>query len=536
VTVRTIAGVVLLDALRAASLLVGDAPRMPDQVHGVTDDSRAVVPGGVFIAVRGHAADGHAFVHSAAERGASLVLVEDDVALRVPTLRVPALQVTTLRVTDSRKAAAVVAAAFYGRPADELRLIGVTGTNGKTTTVHLLRALLCDTGLLAASIGTLGVLVGREGTPIDGGQGLTTPGPVEIQRVLRDLVHAGVRAVAMEVSSHALHQARVEGLSFDVVVFTSFSRDHLDYHGTMASYFSAKAQLMTYLKPDGVAVVNAVEPAWGALPTPPRLLLFRVDFTDDATHPDVRESTVRADAVFFDAAGSRFVVRARDGTESGVRAHARLPLLGDFNVTNATGAVAAAWALGQSFEQLVAALAQVPQTPGRLELLHAAPTVLRDYAHTPDALDRALRAVLPFARTPEGVPTRVHVVFGCGGDRDRGKRPEMGRIAEQLANVVILTSDNPRTEDPERILDDIEAGMTHGARALPNARIEDRRIAIAHAIATADAHDVILLAGKGHETYQVRGTERLHFDEAEIVAALVGPLRSTRPMIGDAAP
>ncbi len=519
---RSVAGGALLDALRAASLLAGDAPRLPDDVYGVADDSRAVVAGGVFVAVRGHAADGHAFVLAAIERGASLVIVEDDLSLPVPTLR----------VTDSRKAAAVVAAAFYGRPADGLRLIGVTGTNGKTTTVHLLRALLCDTGVLAASIGTLGVLVGREGTPTLGGHGLTTPGPVEIQRVLRDLVDVGVRAVAMEVSSHALDQARVEGVSFDVAVFTSFSRDHLDYHGTMASYFAAKAKLIASLKPDGVAVVNAMEPAWGALPPAPRLLLFRVDFSDDRRQPDVRDITVRAESVYFDAAGSRFVVRARDGSESGLRVDARLPLLGDFNVTNATGALAAAWALGQSLALLADALAQVPQTPGRLEVLHAAPTVLRDYAHTPDALDRALRAVLPFARTPEGVPTRVHVVFGCGGDRDRGKRPEMGRIAEQLADVVILTSDNPRTEDPERILDDIEAGMTNGARALPNARIEDRRVAIAHALATADRHDVVLLAGKGHETYQVRGTERLHFDEAEIVAELVAPRAAVRPELG----
>lgn len=508
---HAMAGSVLRDALQAASLLAGESPDIPHDVIGITDDSRAVVAGGVFIAVRGHAADGHAFVQAAVDRGASLVIAEAELSLTVPVLR----------VTDSRKAAAVAAAAFYGRPADQLRLIGVTGTNGKTTTVHLVRALLCDTGLLSASIGTLGVLIGREGTPMAGGQGLTTPGPVEVQRVLRDLVNAGVRAVAMEVSSHALDQARVEGLAFDVAVFTSFSRDHLDYHGTMASYFAAKARLIASLKPDGVAVVNAMEPAWGALPSPPRLLLFSVDFGEHETTRDVRDIDVGAEKVSFDAAGSRFSLRAREGTGSGLRAEARLPLLGDFNVTNATGAVAASWALGQSFEALAAALSHVPQTPGRLEVLHANPTVLRDYAHTPDALERALRAVLPFARTPEGAPTRVHVVFGCGGDRDRGKRPEMGRIAEQLADVVILTSDNPRTEDPEQILDDIEAGMTHRARELPNARIEDRRIAIAHAIATADPHDVILLAGKGHETYQVRGTERLHFDEAEIVAELV---------------
>jgi UDP-N-acetylmuramoyl-L-alanyl-D-glutamate--2,6-diaminopimelate ligase len=517
---NAVAGSVILDALRAAQLVIGDAPRMPDDVFGVTDDSRAVVAGGVFVAVRGHASDGHVFVSRAIDAGASLVIVEDDATHSVPTLR----------VRDSRRAAAVAAAVFYGRPSDELRLIGVTGTNGKTTTVHLVRALLCDVGVHAASIGTLGVLVGRDGTPLDGGQGLTTPGPVEMQRVLRALVDAGVRAVALEVSSHALDQSRVEGLAFDVAVFTSFSRDHLDYHGTMSAYFAAKAKLIALLKPDGVAVVNAMEPAWGALPPAPRLLPFETHMqtTVDTAHTPsssraIDEIVLRAEHVEFDAAGSRFELQARDGSATGLRLPAQLPLLGDFNVTNATGALAAAWALGASFDALVRALGSMPQVPGRLERLFTAPTVLRDYAHTPDALDRALRAVRPFACTPTGEATRVIVVFGCGGDRDRGKRPEMGAIAERLADVTILTSDNPRTEDPERILDDIEAGMTQGSTA--RVRIEDRRLAIAHALQTANTHDVILLAGKGHETYQVRGTEKLHFDEAEIVAELTAAMR-----------
>ncbi len=513
----------ILDALRAAHLVVGDAPRMPDDVFGVTDDSRAVVAGGVFVAVRGHASDGHTFVDRAIESGASLLIVEDSATYSVPTLR----------VSDSRRAAAVAAAALYGRPSDELRLIGVTGTNGKTTTVHLVRALLCDVGIHAASIGTLGVLVGREGSPLEGGQGLTTPGPVEMQRVLRALVDAGVRAVALEVSSHALDQSRVEGLAFDVAVFTSFSRDHLDYHGTMSAYFAAKAKLVALLKPDGVAVVNAMEPAWGALPAAPRLLPFETHMQEirDASGKHtpsssraIDEIVLRAEHVAFDAAGSRFELQARDGSAAGLRLPAQLPLLGDFNVTNATGALAAAWALGAPFDALVAALSHMPQVPGRLERLFTAPTVLRDYAHTPDALDRALRAVRPFACTPTGDATRVLVVFGCGGDRDRGKRPEMGAIAERLADVVILTSDNPRTEDPERILDDIEAGMTRESAA--RVRIEDRRAAIAHALDIAAPHDVILLAGKGHETYQIRGTEKLHFDEAEIVAELTAPMRA----------
>ncbi len=504
-------GPALLSALRDAGLGVLDgAPSVPAQLHGVSDDSRAVVPGGVFVAVRGWAADGHAYITSAVERGAALIIAEDPVTASVPLLRVP----------NSRRAAAVAAAAYYGRPADALRLVGVTGTNGKTTTVHLVRALLSATGMAAASIGTLGVLTGAEGTPLAGGQELTTPGPVEMQRVLRMLVDAGVQAVALEVSSHALDQARVEGLAFDVAVYTSFSRDHLDYHGTMEAYFAAKARLLAQLRPDGIAVVNAMEPAWHGLPPVAHVLPFLATLPGDAEDTALpSDAFVHAGDVRFEAGGSLFTLRARRGHEE-VSASVRLPLLGDFNVVNATGAVAAAWALDRPFTALADALGAVPQVPGRLERLRTSPTVLRDYAHTPDALDRALRAVRPFACTPAGDATRVHVVFGCGGDRDRGKRPEMGAIAERLADVVILTSDNPRTEDPERILDDIEAGMTTSPRTPPNARIEDRRAAIAHAIATAAPHDVVLLAGKGHETYQIRGVEKLPFDEAAIVAAL----------------
>jgi UDP-N-acetylmuramoyl-L-alanyl-D-glutamate--2,6-diaminopimelate ligase len=499
----------LLDALRSADLLAAEPPRLPERVSGLADDSRAVTAGGAFVAVRGSHIDGHAFVRDATGRGAALVFAEDHVQCDVPVVR----------VREGRRAAALLAAAFYDRPAESLRLVGVTGTNGKTTTVHLVRALLAEAGTPSASVGTLGVLLGRDGEPMPGGQGLTTPGPVELQRLLRALVDAGVRVAALEVSSHALDQSRVEGVAFDVAVFTSFSRDHLDYHATMQAYFDAKARLVGLLKPDGVAVVNAAEPAWRELPTPPRLLRFHAGIGE---RPETAaEATLRAEQVVYDARGSRFELVARDGSRDGQRTPTRLPLLGDFNVTNATGAVATAWALGLPLPVLAEALASVPQVPGRLERLHDAPTVLRDYAHTPDALERALLAVRPFARTEDGAATRVHVVFGCGGDRDRGKRPEMGAIAERLADAVVLTSDNPRTEDPERILDDIEAGMHRGAEAPPMVRIEDRREAIAFALRTAAPQDVVLLAGKGHETYQVRGTEKLPFDEAAIVAELV---------------
>jgi UDP-N-acetylmuramoyl-L-alanyl-D-glutamate--2,6-diaminopimelate ligase len=314
--------------------------------------------------------------------------------------------------------------------------------------------------------------------------------------VLRALHDAGVRTVAMETSSHALHQRRVEGLRFAAGVFTNLTRDHLDYHGTMASYFAAKALLVGQLAPDGVAVVNADDRVWDSLPTAPRTVRFGLGAAAD----------VRARGVRSTPEGSRFALLLGNESHDVV-----LPMIGDFNVANALAAAAAAWALGVPGDVIAARIATMPQVPGRLEIVNERPTVLRDYAHTPDSLERAIAAVRPFARG------RLVVVFGCGGDRDRGKRPEMGRIAARGADVAIVTSDNPRTEDPERILDDIEAGM----EGTPHERIEDRRDAIARAIELAGADDLVLLAGKGHETYQVRGTTRLPFDEREIVREIM---------------
>jgi UDP-N-acetylmuramoyl-L-alanyl-D-glutamate--2,6-diaminopimelate ligase len=352
-----------------------------------------------------------------------------------------------------------------------------------------------------ASIGTLGVLVGSEGSPQPGGGGLTTPGPVELQRVLRTLVDAGVTTVAMEVSSHSLDQRRIDGLAFDAAVFTNLTRDHLDYHGTMEAYVAAKARLIEYLTPTGTAVINADDDAWQVLARAPRQVRFSLAGND----ADVRASNVR-----YTPGGSAWELQA-----GGARAAVQLPLVGDFNVANALGAAAAAWAIGLPNDEIARRLSSLPQVPGRLERIHERPTVLRDYAHTPDALERALMAVRPFA------DRRLIVVFGCGGDRDRGKRPQMGAIAERLADHVIVTSDNPRTEDPDRIIDDIEAGMRGGNHE----RITDRHDAIARALTIAVRDDVIVLAGKGHETYQIRGTIAYPFDEREIVRELVSPIR-----------
>ena len=474
-------------ALDQSGLLVERLGELPSSAHGITDDSRRVLPGAVFIAIRGTERDGHDYVDAARSAGATAMIVERGECRP----GVPAIV-----VREGRRAAALAAAAAYGWPARRLRLVGVTGTNGKTTTVNMLRHILDSPDVRGASIGTLGVLIGSEGDHMEGGGGLTTPGPVELQRVFRALVDAGIGSVAMEVSSHSLHQRRVEGVQFDVAVFTNLTRDHLDYHRTMEEYFRAKAMLLEYLLPHGVVVHNVDDPAWSALRTNRR----RIGFSER-----VATAEVHAEQVRFHPWGSDWTLAL--GTE---RLPVGLPLIGDFNVSNALGAAAAAYALGAHTPKIAERLSSLPQVPGRLERLNERPAVLRDYAHTPDALARALEAVRPFARG------RLIVVFGCGGDRDRGKRPVMGGIAEKKADVAIVTSDNPRTEDPERILDDIEAGM-HGAHE----RVVDRREAIARALDIANDDDVIVLAGKGHETYQVRGTTKYPFDEKEIVQELV---------------
>jgi UDP-N-acetylmuramoyl-L-alanyl-D-glutamate--2,6-diaminopimelate ligase len=478
----------IVRALRDAGLLVS-APShaaLPAYVSRITEDSRAVGPGALFLAVRGAERDGHAYLDGAATAGAVAAIVDDPARTTLPSIV----------VSDTRRAAAVAASAFYGFPARALRLVGVTGTNGKTTTVGMLRHLLDTPTSRCASIGTLGILIGSEGRELPGGSGLTTPGPVELQRVLRQLVDGGVGTVAMETSSHALHQRRVEGLGFSAGVFTNLTRDHLDYHVTMDAYLAAKALLVDSLTDDGVAIVNADDEAWSALPRAPRVVRFGLE----------HEAEVRAEQVRYAPRGSNWTL-----VIGGERHQVTLPLIGDFNVANALAAAATAWALGMPAAAVAAALQTLPQVPGRLEMIGEHPTVLRDYAHTPDALERALAAVRPFTTG------KLTVVFGCGGDRDKGKRPEMGRIAQAHADRAIVTSDNPRTEDPERILDDIEAGMTHGKHE----RVEDRRAAIAQAIASAHDGDVILLAGKGHETYQIRGTMKHPFDERAIVAELI---------------
>ena len=473
-------------ALEREGLLVGVKGDLPESFEAISDDSRQVVPSSLFIAVRGSTRDGHDYLDRARELGASAAMVEDESRTTLPAIL----------VREGRKAAAVAAGAAYGDPSRELRMIGITGTNGKSTTAGILRHLLDQRGARSASIGTLGVLFGSEAEVVPGGAELTTPGPVELQRVLRELVNRGVKTVAMEVSSHSLDQRRIDGLSFDAAVFTNLTRDHLDYHHTMEAYFEAKARLMDYLKPDGSAAINIDDANWKELPTSRKKILFGVS----------ERAEVRGTDVVFSPTGSEWNLN-----HGGKKAHIKLPLIGDVNVHNALGAAAVGITFGLTLDEIARALVELPQVPGRLEVISQSPTVLRDYAHTPDAIERALAAVRPFTSG------RLILVFGCGGDRDRGKRAEMGKVAEEGADLVIITNDNPRTEDPEQILDDIEKGM-HPGRHL---RIVKRKAAIRRALGEAADGDVVLLAGKGHETYQIIGATKLPFDEKMIVRELL---------------
>jgi len=477
----------LLDALRREGLLVS-APASAPQVTGLAVDTRALKPGQLYCAVRGSTVDGHGFVSEAVRLGAAAIMAEEPTGVPVPELI----------VTDGRKAASAVARAWYGNPAARLTLIGITGTNGKTTTTGLVRHLFNANGT-AASIGTLGAFDGAgEKVPSTAGS-LTTPGPLDLHATFAALLARGVTHVAMETSSHSLDQGRLDGLAFAAGIFTNLTREHLDYHRTMEHYLAAKLRLSALLGPGGVEIVNADDPAWAAIPHGPRRVTFGVS-------PD---ADVRAEAVQLEAGGSRFHLAGEFG-----HAEVAIPLMGEFNVSNALAAGASALALGMPLDEVVRRLAESPQVPGRMERLADAPmVVLRDYAHTPDAMTRVLDTLRPLT------PGRLFLVFGCGGDRDRGKRPEMARIAVEGADLVAITSDNPRTEDPERILDDMESGMG-GA---PHLRITDREEAIHRVLSEAREGDTVLLAGKGHETYQIVGATKHHFDERDIVrTALLG--------------
>jgi len=476
----------------------GDGERVPS---GVADDSRVVEPGDLFLAWKGEDFDGHDFVAEAVRRGAVGVMVERFLDSDIPQLR----------VANGRHEASLVAALLFDEPGRSLRIAAVTGTNGKTTTALIARHLLGSLSPTAA-LGTLG-LVGPDGAVRPGTGGLTTPGAAQIAETLRSLVDEGVTTVALEASSHALDQNRLDALEIEVAAFTNLTRDHLDYHRTFSAYREAKARLLNLVGEGGGVVVNGAERAWAELPpVKSRLLVTYIEDEAVVGAPvctGERLPDLVATSPELSGEGCRFRVRW-----GAVDVPVYLPLLGRFNVENALAALGISLLMGIRLEVGADLLASSPQVMGRMEITVQEPVpVVLDYAHTPDALQRVLETLRPL------YPGRLILVFGAGGDRDRTKRPEMGRIAARLADLAIVTSDNPRTEDPEAIIDEILAGMVAASARIE--RISDRREAIAHALRTARQGDVILLAGKGHETYQIIGKERRSFDERVVVRDLL---------------
>jgi UDP-N-acetylmuramoyl-L-alanyl-D-glutamate--2,6-diaminopimelate ligase len=459
--------------------LIGEgAPAV--EISGLAYDNRSVTPGTLFFCVPGFKRDGHDFAPDAVERGAAALVVERPLGLGVPEVQ----------VDDVRAAMAQVAARFHGDPTATLRLVGITGTNGKTTTAFLVRSILEQAGIRTGLLGTVTSIVGGEQEPVE----RTTPEAIDLQATFRRMLEAGDGACAMEVSSHALHLRRVDGIHFAARIFTNLTQDHLDFHPTMEDYFVAKRML--FERPGGPAIVNA-DDEYG------RRLVGEIHGAEVVTFGIEQEADYRAVDVEFDTTGSTFVCRT---PESDFAIRTRLP--GLFNVSNALAALAAARALGVPIEVATEALSNAARVPGRFEPVDEGQpfAVLVDYAHTPDSLENVLRAA---RRITQG---RLHVVFGAGGDRDRGKRPQMGRVASELADRVVVTSDNPRSEDPEAIVDEVLSGTGGGAE-----REVDRRRAIESAVGAAEPGDVVVIAGKGHEQGQeFEGGRKEPFDDVSV--------------------
>lgn len=467
------------------------------RVSGVVHDSRAASSGGVFVAVKGHKADGTIFVEQAASRGAVAVVSEAPApaGVTLPWIQTP----------DARLSLAELASLYYSRPSEQLKVVGVTGTNGKTTCTYLLAAIFEAADEPCGRIGTVSFKVAGE----ERDASHTTPEASELQRLLREMVDRGDRACAMEVSSHALVLQRVAYMKFRAALFTNLTRDHLDFHGDMQHYFEAKRGLFEMLPPGAPAIVNIDDPRGAELArTLPTVVTYAIDQPADVRPVDVQASLD----------GLMFTVESPWG-----RISVRSPLVGRPNVYNILGAVAVAGALKLPNDAIEAGLAQLSGVPGRFQMVSTAADDVRvvvDYAHTDDALKNLLETARPLASG------RLITVFGCGGDRDTSKRSLMGAVAARLSDLVVVTSDNPRSEDPERIIEDIKRGIVPrrepGAPAratTPCIAIVDRRLAIEHAIKNAKPGDLVLVAGKGHEKYQIIGERTLPFDDVDVSRA-----------------
>jgi UDP-N-acetylmuramoyl-L-alanyl-D-glutamate--2,6-diaminopimelate ligase len=470
----------------APRLVIGGLDR---EVESIAYDSRRVQRNSLFVALRGEKSDGHNFVAQAIEKGASVIVAEREIT---------SPRATCLVVDNTRPALADLSARFFGNPSRKLKMAAVTGTNGKTTTTFLIKHICERASLPCGLIGTVRYEIGERILPAV----RTTPEALDLQELLAQILNAGCRAAAMEVSSHALAQERTRGIEWNVAVFTNLTQDHLDFHGTMENYFEAKAKLFEGLttqerKKRATAVIN-IDDRYG------QKLVDRISHKvailsyGVSQRADFRASNYRTEfagtSYQLDAKGRSYLVR--------------IPLIGRFNVANSMAALATANALGIQLREAILSLARSPQVPGRLEMVPAKRQfqIFVDYAHTPDALLNVLKTLR------ELEPRRLIVVFGCGGDRDREKRPLMGRVAEQFADHAIITSDNPRKEDPDAIIAQIEKGF----RSNRYEKITDRAEAITHATSLAQSRDVVLIAGKGHEAYQEFADHTIPFDDIQV--------------------
>jgi UDP-N-acetylmuramoyl-L-alanyl-D-glutamate--2,6-diaminopimelate ligase len=474
-------------------------------VTGLAWDSRAVEPGNVFIALKGLSADGNLFATQAVSRGAVAIVSEQPPPANfdVPWVTVP----------DARLALALLAITFYGNPSAEMRVVGITGTNGKTTTAYLLASIFEAAGIHCGMVGTVAHKVGdelREATR-------TTPEAPEIQGLLRDMAAAGCRACAMEVSSHGLSLRRVDGMTFAGAVFTNLTRDHLDFHLDMDAYFQAKRRLFEMLPREAPGVINLDDPRGaGLVELVTRPVSYAVNRPADVTTGPLSFSL---EGMIFDVRTPRGLVRVRSS------------LVGRPNVYNILAAVAAATALDVPIEAVEKGIQSLKGVPGRFQLVSTAKdevTVVVDYAHTDDALRNLLETARPLATG------RLITLFGCAGDRDRTKRPLMGAVAGRLSDVVIITSDNPRTEDPNRIVEEVRRGLRADLRrdsALQVLSLVDRREAIARAVELARPGDLVIIAGKGHEKYQVIGDRVIAFDDAVVAREALARRRSNSGVV-----
>lgn len=473
-------------------------------IKDIVQDSREVTPGSLFVAVEGLHVDGHKFIPGAIEAGAVAVLTTREAETAGAPAGVPVLTAPNLD-----EALKEIVPWFYDYPARKMRLVGITGTNGKTTTSYLIRHLLRAAGHRVGLIGTIQNMIEEEVIPTHN----TTPNIIDLQRLLARMKETGITHVVMEVSSHALDMGRVAGCEYDTAAFSNLTQDHLDYHGTMENYCLAKAKLFDSLSADATAVVNIDDPAGKIMLEHARCGHMTYSVKDDA-------ASLWATDIKLTGTGASFVVNGDFG-----RREIPLKITGLFNVYNVLAAMGCALAEQVPAETITAALPDFKGVPGRFEAIDMGQSfgVVVDYSHTPDGLENVLRAAREIDRG------RVIVVFGCGGDRDRTKRPIMGRIAAELADVVIVTSDNPRSEDPEAILAEIVPGVKEKIGDKQYEVQADRRAAICRAIELAAAGDMVLIAGKGHEDYQILKDRTIHFDDREearnALKALMGGAR-----------